>query len=355
MKKIKNMRGITLIVLVVTIVVLLILAAVSIVILGGEDGIIMRVIESKEKTEIADEKEQLTETEKGQTNWGEISDKTELKVGDYINYIPDANTEGYTEDKLTEAITGSTSNTSTITQDLQYAKDETGMTWQILRIYADGSVDLIGSPTSQSVCFSGANGYNNGVTVMNDICETLYSRGTIKARSVNYEDIEYWLTDAGKTERDTYSSYSEGPKYGHTQTYMSSNKYYPNLYSQEIGTKIDSGLSGLIEGIDKETGNTTGLGISEEGVADGSTQASTSLTVTQTYWSGSMNSTNFGEGRNVLRTSNSYWVASRYALCDFNDASFGLRYVFHSLIGGSGISSSLAALSREPETFVFVR
>ena len=76
------------------------------------------------------------------------------------------------------------------------------MTWQILRIYADGSIDLIGSETNQSVYFKGANGYNNGVTVMNDICKTLYSRGNIEARSIKYEDIEYWLTDAGKTIRD---------------------------------------------------------------------------------------------------------------------------------------------------------
>ena len=95
--------------------------------------------------------------ETGDDETGEIPEIAELKVGDYINYIPDENTTGYTADKLTEAITGSTSNT-TINQDSQYAKDGTGMKWQILRIYDDGSMDLIGSATSQSVYFSGADG-----------------------------------------------------------------------------------------------------------------------------------------------------------------------------------------------------
>ena len=70
-------RGITLIALVVTIVVLLILAAVSIAMLGGENGIITQAIKAQEDNEIAEEKEkvQLAVTAaKGKTNWGEITE-----------------------------------------------------------------------------------------------------------------------------------------------------------------------------------------------------------------------------------------------------------------------------------------
>ena len=391
MSKVKRKAsGITLIALVVTIVVLLILAAVSISMLGGENGIITQAIEAKDKTDIADEKERVqlaAVAAAGKDGWGEITEENlaeeltknigtrdedytlskegesfivtytdsnrsylvdangnigevvkreGLKVGDYINYIPDENTTGYTADKLTSDITGSTSNTSTITQDQQYAEDGTGMTWQILRIYDNGSIDLIGSATTQTVWFGGASGYNNGVTVMNDICKTLYSRGDIEARSVNYDDIESWLTPEGEAVRDAFSIYSGGPTYGHTQTYTSS-RYYPNLYAQEKGAKIDSGLSGLTAGIDKEQGNTTGLGISDEGTASGSTQASSSLTVTQTYWEGSMNSTNFGEGYNALKTINIYLVASRCANCGSDYAAFGLHRVSSLNIYGSGM------------------
>ena len=396
MKRYEKNYGITLIALIVTIVVLLILAGVAISMLTGENGIINQALQAKEQNEIAEEKEKLelaVQAAKTKTEWGEITEdnlKTELdtnigsgkynldkdvklyvvtyteskrsyyidengkvgevvereglKVGDYINYMPDENIEGYTSDKLTETITGSTSNTSTITQDSQYAKDGTGMTWQILRIYADGSIDLIGSPTSQTVYFSGATGYNNGVTVMNDICETLYSRGNIKARSVNYEHIESWLTDEGKKVRDGYSSSGGGVTYGHTQTYTA-NRYYPNLYAQEIGAKIDSGLIGLTQGIDRETGNTTGLGISEEGTASGASQAKTSLTVTQTHWNGEMSSTNFGEGYNALKTTGYYWVASRYSYCDSPAAYFGFIHVNNSNIAGSSWFNSYGQAS----------
>ena len=257
-----------------------------------------------------------------------IGDRTGLKVGDYVDYVPDENTTGYTADKLTEAITGSTSNTSTITQDSQYAKDGTGMTWQILRIYDDGSIDLIGSATSKTVCFSGENGYNNGVTVVNDICKSLYSRGKIEARSVNYEDIESWLTPEGEAVRDAYSVYEGGPTYGHTQTYIT-NKYYPNLYAQEIGA-----------GIDTETVNKTGLGISEEGTASGYKLAIKSLTATETYWSADMNDKNFGDGYNVLKTTNTYWVASRSTICDSSYAIFVLRVVSDSYIDGYSMFAS---------------
>ena len=77
-------RGITLIALVVTIVVLLILAAVSISMLGGENGIITQAIKAQEDNEIAEEREkvQLAATAaKTENNWGEITDsnfRTEL-------------------------------------------------------------------------------------------------------------------------------------------------------------------------------------------------------------------------------------------------------------------------------------
>ena len=78
MRKTKeNIQGITLIALVVTIVVLLILAGVSISMLTGENGIITQAQNSKEQTDIADEKERVelaATAAKGKTNWGEITE-----------------------------------------------------------------------------------------------------------------------------------------------------------------------------------------------------------------------------------------------------------------------------------------
>ena len=65
------------------------------------------------------------------------------------------------------------------------------------QIQKDGSMDLIGSLTTQLIYFQDAEAYNNGVYVMDDICKTLYSRGNIEARSVDLEDFESNLTETG--------------------------------------------------------------------------------------------------------------------------------------------------------------
>ena len=56
----KNTRGITLIALVITIIVLLILAGVTIAVLSGENGILKRAAEAKEKTKLAQKEEEKT-------------------------------------------------------------------------------------------------------------------------------------------------------------------------------------------------------------------------------------------------------------------------------------------------------
>lgn len=58
-KTLKKVNGITLIALVITIIVLLILAGVSIATLTGENGILTRANEAKEKTEAASKEEQI--------------------------------------------------------------------------------------------------------------------------------------------------------------------------------------------------------------------------------------------------------------------------------------------------------
>ncbi len=90
MKKLKEelkygKKGITLISLVVTIIVLLILAGVTIATLTGENGILSRATESKNKTEEAQEKESL-----------------ELAVTS--SQMEDVNTLKITEEKLSDAI-----------------------------------------------------------------------------------------------------------------------------------------------------------------------------------------------------------------------------------------------------------
>ena len=76
MKKVKGSKGITLVALVITVIILLILAGVTIATLAGDNGILTRASESKEKTEKAQEKESLelavTSSRMGDVNTLEI-------------------------------------------------------------------------------------------------------------------------------------------------------------------------------------------------------------------------------------------------------------------------------------------
>ncbi len=384
MKKI-NMKekGITLIALVITIIVLLILAGVTIATLMGDNGILTKATESKNKTEEGEEEEKVKLSvagalakdnggeikegyldeelasqfgEKG-TDYnlegsgpftvtiiksgriylinedgtlGEVVEREGIEVGDYVNYVPDTNAEGYTTEKLSESITGSTDNTSAIIQD--------DLKWRILNIDASGRVDLISeSPTSQTVNFYGARGYNNGVYVMNDICRSLYSNSSlgIEARSLDLKDIEDKMNVEGKASRDGYiNGESESKtKYGETNKYGSGYNQYPNLYAQENGS-----------GINTEEVKTDGIDVNADGYDSPTTEDSSTaeeLTVKQTYYKSDNISSSYFDDQEfydmVFNTGSSYWLASRYATCTSPAANFGLNRVYNSSLGGNGI------------------
>ena len=236
-KAFKSTKGITLIALVVTIIVLLILAGVSIAMLTGNNGVLTKAGEAKVRTGDAGDLEKIqlevagSFDESGKINLAKLKsnfdengisyndvdsfpitatlnrvkriinqngemtepvDRTGIQVGDYIDYVPDvAETVTYSNSNMTKysGYTGTDYNV-----DL---KRDTTMKWQVLRINEDGSMDIIGTPTTDEVYFMTAKGYNNGVYLMNDICKTLYSNSAhnITARSVNQDDMEKWLTD----------------------------------------------------------------------------------------------------------------------------------------------------------------
>ena len=141
----KRDRGITLIALVVTIIVLLILAGVSISMLTGQNGILNRAAEAKEKTEEFGEKEKtdlatmeglIDEYGKTSKGWTYLYDAngmpekvtngqgTILTIGDYINYNP-ADYEGYDENK-----NGFYNSPEGTRQETTYTETKDSSTWQ---------------------------------------------------------------------------------------------------------------------------------------------------------------------------------------------------------------------------------
>ena len=244
------------------------------------------------------------------------ADRSILSVGDYIDYKPDtASTYAY---PLSSAVTGSTSNGST------YPQEETALKWRIMSINDDGSVDLISAtPTSTYLYFRGASGYNNGVYVLNDLCEKMYSNSTlgVTARSIDLIDIESKMNGEGIASRNayTYTSGSYSKKYGGTDTYADKYSYAPDAWD---GTAITAEE----ESTDVYTVPTTNT-YEQKGA----------ITVTQTYYSVTFNSTHFDNTtfhELIFGTGSYYWLASRYTLCTSTYAYFGLRYVSSSNLGG---------------------
>lgn len=244
-------------------------------------------------------------------------EKAKPQVGDYVNYQPDTVSTSYS---LSKTYSGWGSD-QTISQET--------LEWRVLKVHTDGSMDLIGTPTSQNVEFDGAVGYNNGVYLMHDICKTFYSKksASIEARSVNLEDFENAMTETGKAARDAYSNYGK--------TYTTSlYTYYPSLYARENGS-----------GINTTTVKTDGINATDKYYEAPTTETyarASKLKYTSTLFRLAINEENYGKAAKVLGNSNDYWIASRnlvngatwtqafYCLSTAYAQGCGGRYVFGS-------------------------
>ena len=233
-----------------------------------------------------------------------------LKVGSEVTYSPSGtyNWQG----KYCSTSQSDTTLNSASGQSYNITK------WKVLSI-ENGKVELVPTaPTSGTVYLGQAQGYNNGVKLLNDACSSLYgntSKG-ITARNLNIDDIEKYMLEAKLTEAHSYTNGTT--QYGNqVSSAYTSNKYYPVIYAEE---KLS-----VINGNKK----TTGLGMSEQtsfieknanNATDGRLNASTSIQPYQTYWykdnSYMQNAFRTAEGganyyNLLINTSKSYWLASR--------------------------------------------
>lgn len=112
----------------------------------------------------------------------------EYGLGDYIEYHPDE-TQAYDPDKGAGAgtYTGYTDRKQVITQ-------EKTLEWRLL-YYDNNNVYLIShKPTNNTLFLKGPKGYNDGINIMNEVCNTLYGKQDIAtARNITIEDINTHL------------------------------------------------------------------------------------------------------------------------------------------------------------------
>lgn len=231
--KFKNQEAITLVALVVTIVILLILAGVSLNLVLGNQGIISKAEQAKEKTERANIIEQarldilevqvvkggsLTESELKailEPKYGTISGEGEeqilttkngqeikvseiyteslgaeplanlVEVGDYIKYGEKLTATTYTT-KTSE--TGYSSGTQTFGTN-------TNMLWRVISKKENGDIEIVAvsnvlandGETGLYLC--GETGFVNAEKVLKDLCDKLYTSSYGEARSIKLEDL----------------------------------------------------------------------------------------------------------------------------------------------------------------------
>ena len=262
-------KGITLIALVITIIVLLILASVSIAMLTGKNGILTQIQNAKIETrgaeveeqrdlwitnrnigkkigaeklqtreEILDElvsKKYLTNEEKetiektGEITIGsrtikfsdektlvEIFNEGKLKVGDYVNYLPNLNVQPVV---LTSKETGYMGIAEGEDTNQKYSIDPK-TTWRVLGLSEDGNnilltsgsplkkdtnLEGIGTETSPYLSLKGSYAYNNCEDILNKICGIYKNDYAKEARSINVEDINKMLgIDVNEEKRIVY-------------------------------------------------------------------------------------------------------------------------------------------------------
>ena len=285
-----------------------------------------------------------------------------IKIGDYITYTP------------------SSSNTTT---SVTFNGDETGYSsysttpktlnrktlFRVMDIDSEGNMELMGAMTSSddTVYFSGAQGYNNAVSVLNNKCSDLYkdeSKG-ITARSIKEEDITkrfnstgtgkmtaYIDERVGNVETPTSNTLTQGTyidsvsSTNKTVTYKNSSSYYPNIFQYEVGGLIGTtattgalarsakplaslyGADEILTSADTEGEPATAIPQSSKVTGTGT------LTVPFTYSNTTHDANDFTDTTNktaynsmFFGTGTYYWLASRCIYCNSSNAYFYLRYV----------------------------
>lgn len=238
--------GITLVALVVTIVVLLILAGITIVYVLGDNGIFKLAQDAKNKTEEAIQNEQ-DDFNNLKDYMDEALGKVEipegLEVGSTVTYNPSGSYKWlhkYCSSTKAEKAEDGTTDAYDLLESGTGKSFEISE-WKVLSIdEATGKVELVpSSPTTGAVYLGQAQGYNNGVKLLNDACSNLYGNNQkgITARSINIEDIEKYMTQEALTGTNGAHNYVEtnsNTKYGNqvSNAYTSS-KSYPFIYAKE--------------------------------------------------------------------------------------------------------------------------
>ena len=167
-------------------------------------------------------KEEIDISKLPENNLVRMYSENRLKQGDYVRYTPDVVTQSYDPDKGqgVGALTGYTTSAQSISQE--------ELNWRVLGYdNVSNKVLLIsGAPTDTTLTFGRYVGYNNYISIINEVCNKFYSSSIGEARCINMNDIDTYL-DGKNFKKEEYNGGSSNPGgYGYT-------KEFTNIYNPE--------------------------------------------------------------------------------------------------------------------------
>lgn len=336
-KLMKKQNGITLVALVVTIVVLLILAGITLTYVLGDNSIFKLAQDAKNKTEEAMRNEQ------GDMNrlvdyadeaLGKVKIPEGLEVGATVTYNPNG-TYNWQAKYCSSIKTETTNDVILNSSEANFKISE----WKVLSIdELTGKVEMVpSSPTAGTVYLGEAQGYNNGVKLLNDACRQLYGNDAkgITARSINIEDIEKYMTDEALTGEDGAYNYVETPgdtKYGdQIKDAYTSSKNYPVIYAKEKKAVITPSLEKIGTLDLSDTPNN--FIERSEGTSSASNMGvittATSIKPYQTYWYKDNTKVKYYDLIIPEEATTNYWISSRCISVYTPQCSFRVRGVWN--------------------------
>lgn len=370
--------GITTIVLVNTIMIALILVGLSIILVVGQNGAfqrkqqesnIMRNTGSNELTagkvdelrggysnnlgsqqgEVQEYGDSSSQGSVTQSQISAINSHTALQSVNYIPAsvnttvtIPGANNGGL-PDQVFSQNDGSNGKKSL---------GISGLTWYVLSADENG-VNLVSSPTSSTVRFLDADGYDNCLYYLNEIATKLFANPAIgvtadRVHSLRLSDIKIAaenVNGSGYSFDTTFLETATQPSSFYTlaksQTYTSNPKY-PSIY-----TAIEGVVKANNQMYDEEIGG-NGIPSSNDRVNSSTSASSLIVNSTACYYRNNAtckeNLGNFGQsgiGENLFNSSGTnYWLASRCVRADTSYAGFSLRFVGSGCLYNNALASS---------------
>ena len=330
-KKSLQEKGITLIALVVTIIILLILAGVTLNIALSDNGLFSKAKKAADDYKKAQNEEEESIRQIATQMYSEY-------IGAKITVQGLENIENEITIKGTESGLGNsnTDNINGVGDDGSQKFTTEELEWRIWDFDGNTLRIISEEPTTQKLTLRGATGYNNGVWILENICNTLYSNGKeeLSATNLKRSDIEK-ITNYDYTESYHIDNAVESDKNDNSFGYAESKTYEENYEIPTMWKENDSkwefeSNEGKKNGYDKEAKiwETTNKIKSNESIVN-----SNNNVIKQSFWKHKFDKNEFISNKyydilfdkdGKIFNKSAYWLMTRYVYTVKEKFDFGL-------------------------------